>query len=291
MIKREYVQTSWGQVHCYSKGEAAPLLMLHETPRAGWSYAPLIERLSPRYRCIAPDTFGFGMSDPLPADASMEILARSMFELLDRLGIESADLMGFHTGNKIAAAMAALDPSRVRKTVLIGMTHSLVVARKARNAAIMTVVRRHMGQYPDSEDGSHRLRTWTADFAAMAATWFNPALMTSAAISDEALRGQEARMIEMIQCRRSIRQIYQMNFDFDFGATLRKVGAPSLIIECRVPEESHLGEQGEAMKALLSQGELLKIDGASSMRPRPMPTGLRGPRSHFFVAPKAGSQP
>jgi hypothetical protein len=34
------------------------------------------------------------------------------------------------------------------------------------------------------------------------------------------------------------------------------------VIECRVPEEAHLGEQGEAMKALLRQGELLKIEGA-----------------------------
>jgi len=262
MIKRDYVQTPSGRLHCYQQGSGPPLLMLHETPRSGWSYAPLIERLSARYRCVAPDTFGFGLSDPLPEGASMQTLARSMFELMDALGIDSADVLGFHTGNKIAAAMAALDPARVRKTVLIGMTHSLVVGRKARNAAIMTVVSRHMGQYQESADGSHRLRTWTADFAAMAATWFNPALMTGGQISDEALRGQEARMIEMIQCRRSIRTIYQMNFDFDFAATLRQVKAPSLVIECRVPEERHLGEQGEAMRALLSQGELLKIEAA-----------------------------
>ena len=262
MINREYAQTSAGRIHYYEQGSGLPLLMLHETPRSGWSYAPLMGRLSDRYRCIAPDTLGFGMSDPIPEVASMESLARSMFELMDRLGVERADVMGFHTGNKIAAAMAALDPARVRKTVLIGMTHSLVVGRKARNAAIMTVVSRHMGRYPDSEDGSHRLRTWSADFAAMAATWFNPALMTGSSISDEALRGQEARMIEMIQCRRSIRTIYQMNFDFDFAATLRQVRAPSLVIECRVPEEHHLGEQGEAMRALLSDGALLKIEGA-----------------------------
>ncbi len=262
MIKRQYIPTSSGQLHVYEKGEGAALLMLHETPRSGWSYAPLIERLCPRYRCIAPDTLGFGQSDPLPEDASMVSLARNMFELMDKLGVSTADVIGFHTGNKIAAAMAAINPARVRRTVLIGMTHSLIVGRKARNAAIMTVVRRHMGLYPASQDGSHRLRTWAADYAAMAATWFNPALMTAETISDEMLRGQEARMIEMIQCRRSIKQIYQMNFDFDFTASLRQVKVPSLVIECRVPEEAHLGQAGEAVCKLLPDGRLLRLEGA-----------------------------
>jgi len=262
MIRRAYAQTPSGQIHYYEGGRGRPVLMLHETPRSGWSYAPLIERLAPRFRCLAPDTLGFGMSDPLPAGAKMEDLAQSMFELMDGLGIETIDLIGFHTGNKIAAAMAAMRPERVGKAILIGMTHSLVVSRKARNAAIMTVVRRHMGHYVEHDDGADLLRTWGADFGAIASTWFNPAVTNATEIDAARLRGQEARTIEAIQCRHTIRPIYQMNFDFDFTATLKRVKAPTLVIECKVPEEAHLGAQGPAMLELLDQGELLTLEHA-----------------------------
>lgn len=159
-MKRAYLSTGIGQIHLYEHGQGEAVLMLHETPRSARSFAPLMQALGSRYRSIAPDNPGFGMSDPLPEDATMESLARVMVEVLDGLQIERAHLIGFHTGNKIAAAMAAHHPDRVAKTVLIGMTHSLVVSRRARNAAIMEIVRRHFGGFEPTADGSHLLRTW-----------------------------------------------------------------------------------------------------------------------------------
>ena len=242
-MKRAYLDTSAGQIHLYEHGRGEAVLMLHETPRSARSFAPLMERMGGKFRCIAPDNPGFGMSDPLPANFTMERLADLMIELLDQLGIARAHLIGFHTGNKVAAAMAARHPERVGGVVLIGMTHSLVVSRKARNAAIMEVVRRHFGGFVEQDDGSHLLRTWGADFGALAGLWWKPAVLGAAHIDDAVLAGQEQRAIESIQCRRAIRQIYAMNFDFDFTATLRRVKAPALVIECCVPEELHLGRQ------------------------------------------------
>lgn len=262
-MKRAYAGTSPGQIHYYDHGHGEPLLMLHATPRSAKSFAPLMERLGARFHCVAPDLPGFGLSDPLPADASMESLARTMVSLLDELGIARAHVIGFHTGNKIAAAMAAHFPDRVGRVMLIGMTHSLVVSRRARNAAIMTVVRRHMGDYAENADGTHRLRTWAADFGALSADWWNPAMLMAAQINDEVLRGQEFRVVEGILCRRTIKKIYSMNFDFDFTATLKRVKAPALVIECCVPEEAHLGAQGPKMLKLLREAELLTLKGAA----------------------------
>ena len=261
-MKRGYANTPLGQIHTYSHGRGAPLLLLHETPRSAWSFAPLMKLMGTRFGCLAPDTLGFGMSDaPLPK-GKIEDLARSMIHVLDEHGIERTHVLGFHTGNKIAAAMAAAYPDRIDRVILVGMTHSLVVSRKERNAAIMNIVRRHMGNYAENADGSHLLRNWASDFNALADVWWNPAIMTGRRITDAALRGQEARMIEMIQCRRAIAQVYAMNFDFDFAATLRRVKAPTQVIECRVPEEAHLGAQGPKMMKLLKRGELVSLDGA-----------------------------
>jgi pimeloyl-ACP methyl ester carboxylesterase len=261
-MKRGYASTPEGQIHFYTHGRGEPLLLLHETPRSAWSFAPLMRLLGGRFRCFAPDTLGFGMSDPLPAKARMEDLARSMIHFLDAQKIGRAHVLGFHTGNKIAAAMAAHDPDRVGRVVLLGMTHSLVVSRKDRDAAIMAIVKKYMANHRESPDGSHLLRAWASDYAGLAGVWWNPAVVTGRRITDQALRGQEARAIEMIQCRRTIKQIYGMNFGFDFTATLRRVKAPAQVIECRMPEEAHLGAQGPKMIRLLKRGELVTLKNA-----------------------------
>ena len=261
-MKRAYATVPEGQIHYYNHGRGQPLLMLHETPRSAWSFAPLMHKMGKRFNCFAPDTLGFGNSDAPAPGASMEDLARSMIHLLDQLHIEKVRVLGFHTGNKIAAIMAAAYPERIEKTVLIGMTHSLVVSRKERNAAIMEVVRKHMGSYEDNPDGSHLLRNWAADFSGMSQVWWNPSIMTAARITPEVLRGQEARMVEMIQCRNHIAQVYKMNFDFDFSATLRRIKSPTLVIECSVPQEAHLGAQGPKMLKLLKNAELVTLQNA-----------------------------
>lgn len=261
-MKRGYAQTAEGQLHYYTHGRGEPLLMLHEVPRSARSFAPIMRLLGGRFRCLAVDTLGFGHSDPLPAKARMEDLARNMIHFLDALGIERAHVLGFHTGNKIAAAMAAEYPDRIGKAVLIGMTHSLVVSRKDRDAAILGIVRKYMTTYRESPDGGHLVRAWAADYGSLAAIWWDPAVMAARKVTDAALRRQELRMIEMIECRRSIRQIYAMNFGFDMTAMLRRVKLPALVIECRVAQETHLGAQGPKMMKLLKRGELVTLKDA-----------------------------
>ena len=261
-MKRGYADTPEGQLHYYTHGRGEPLLLLHETPCSARSFGTMMRALGGRFRCYAVDTLGFGGSDPLPAKARMEDLARNMIHFLDALGIRRAHVIGFHTGNKIAAAMAAGFPDRVGKAVLIGMTHSLVVSRRHRDAAIMGIVRKYMTAYRESPDGGHLVRAWAADYGSLAGIWWDPAVMGGRKITDKALRRQESRMIEMIQCRRSIKQIYAMNFGFDLSATLRRVKVPALVFECSVPEEAHLGTQGPTLMKLLKHGALVTLKGA-----------------------------
>ncbi|MSP97237.1 MAG: alpha/beta hydrolase [Betaproteobacteria bacterium] len=262
MMKRGYAQTTEGQIHYLTHGRGDPLLLLHATPRSAASFAPLMRLLGRNFECFAADTLGFGNSDPLSPKAKMEDLARSMVHFLDAQGIKHAHVLGFHQGNKIAAALAAGFPVRVSKAVLVGMTHSLVVSRKDRNAAIMNIVSKYMTTYRESPDGAHLLRGWAADYHSLAGIWWNPGIMTGRRITEGALRTQESRMIEMIQCRRSIKEGYAMNFGFDLSATLRRIKAPTQVIECCMSDEAHLGAQGPKMIKLLKRGELVTLKNA-----------------------------
>lgn len=42
------------------------LLLVHGKPESGHVFAPLVERLSDRFRCVAPDLRWFGGSDEPP---------------------------------------------------------------------------------------------------------------------------------------------------------------------------------------------------------------------------------
>ena len=261
-MKRGYADTPMGQVHYYMHGRGEPLLLLHQTPRSARTFGRMMRFLGGRFRCFAADTLGFGGSDPLPAKVTMEGLARSMIHFLDAQKIQKAHVLGFHTGNKIAAAMAAEFPDRVSKVVLVGMTHSLVISRKHRDAAIMEIVKKYMTAYRESPDGAHLVRGWAADYGSLAGIWWDPTIMMQPKITDAVLRRQESRMIEMIQARHSTKQIYGMNFGFDLTATLRRIKVPTQVIECCVPEEAHLGAQGPAIVKLLRRGELVTMKGA-----------------------------
>lgn len=62
-IRRRIVDTPHGQVHVRATdGEGRPLLLLHQSPRSGLMFEPLMERVD--RPAIAPDRIGYGYSDP-----------------------------------------------------------------------------------------------------------------------------------------------------------------------------------------------------------------------------------
>lgn len=79
-------------------------------------------------RVIALDNRGHGQSEKLydPAQYTTSIMARDVVNLLDHLGIERADVMGYSMGARIAAFMALEHPSRLRRAILGGLGDRLV---------------------------------------------------------------------------------------------------------------------------------------------------------------------
>jgi pimeloyl-ACP methyl ester carboxylesterase len=122
-IRRGYADTPSGQVHYAAAGEGSPLLLFHHTPRSLEFYRPILSLLGRRRLAIALDTPGFGNSDALPGEASIEEYARSLVSAADALGLEEFDVCGSNTGAGIALEVAATRPERVRRIVLIGMPY------------------------------------------------------------------------------------------------------------------------------------------------------------------------
>lgn len=118
MITRHFVDVrnadgSLRRVHYRCAGAGPPLLMVHQSPRSSAEYIPLIERWAEHFTIYAPDTPGFGDSEPLPHDRpECEDYADAVIAFLDALGLGHVAAYGFHSGAIILVTAARRAPER-----------------------------------------------------------------------------------------------------------------------------------------------------------------------------------
>ena len=102
------------------RGSGRPLLLLHGWGVSSELFAPILDVLQPGRRLIVPDLPGFGAT-PEPASAwSVHDYAAWCIALLDRLGVATVDLIGHSNGGRVGIVMAAANPGRVSRMVLVG---------------------------------------------------------------------------------------------------------------------------------------------------------------------------
>jgi poly(3-hydroxyoctanoate) depolymerase len=100
------------------RGEGRPLLLLNGLGTGAETWAWLEERLSRSARTIAVELPGAGRS-PTPAlPFSIAGLARVAAGVLDRLEIETTDVLGFSLGGIVAQQLAHDRPARIRRLAL-----------------------------------------------------------------------------------------------------------------------------------------------------------------------------
>lgn len=122
-VRREYVDGPDGQLHVRRAGEPGKgtraLLCLHLSPGSGRMYEELLAEMGEDRFALAPDTPGYGASDPPSAPPTIGTFADTMLALLDHYGVDEVDVLGYHTGSKTAVEMALRAPDRVHSLVLV----------------------------------------------------------------------------------------------------------------------------------------------------------------------------
>lgn len=107
-----------------TRTEGPAILCLHGRWGRGETWTDFIRRYGDRYRIIAPDQRGHGLSGRPEGSYETEEMAQDMLSLLDRLGLESAIIVGHSMGGGIAACMAAAFPGRARALAILDKSAS-----------------------------------------------------------------------------------------------------------------------------------------------------------------------
>lgn len=111
------------QVHCLAEGpaERTPLICLHPVPFDGKYFADFALSFGAERTIWAPDYPGYGGSTAPLSQPSIDDYASVILEALSSsdLPINSAHLLGFHTGCLVACEMARQQPDHIADLVLI----------------------------------------------------------------------------------------------------------------------------------------------------------------------------
>ena len=107
------------RLHYVDEGEGEAIVMVHGNPSWSFLYRKLIMNLRGRYRCIAIDLPGFGLSEP-PASFghTPEEHAGLIAAWLDCLEIKNATLVAHDWGGPIGIAASFSQPGRITRYVL-----------------------------------------------------------------------------------------------------------------------------------------------------------------------------
>ncbi len=120
-FESKWFEGSVGPMHYVDEGDGQPILMFHGNPTWSFLYRHVIKALRDRFRCIAVDYPGFGLSGrPTGYGYTPAEHAAVVGELVRALDLRELIVMGHDWGGPIGLSVACADPTRVVGLVLGG---------------------------------------------------------------------------------------------------------------------------------------------------------------------------
>jgi 3-oxoadipate enol-lactonase len=224
-------------------GSGPVVVLLHGFPFDRSMWRGQVEKLSDRFRVIAPDLRGHGGTTVTRGPSTMEEMADDVAALLDELNVPRAVLCGLSMGGYVALAFFRSHPERVRALVLADTRPRADAeeARRTREQNALRALDEGMAPIVDAmlpKLLSPRTRECAPEVVARVREMM---LGMNAEGAAAALRGMALRR--------------------DQTDTLSKVDVPTLIVvgsEDAVTPPS----DAEAMSALIEGSRLVRVEGA-----------------------------
>ena len=116
-----YADVNGLSLHYEEHGSGEPLILLHGGIGAGEMFGAIMPGLSAGRRVITVDLQGHGGTADVDRPLRPELMADDIAALLDHLGLEQVDLMGYSLGGLVALRTAIQHPARIRRLVLVAV--------------------------------------------------------------------------------------------------------------------------------------------------------------------------
>jgi pimeloyl-ACP methyl ester carboxylesterase len=120
MTELTYLELHGDRIAYRDAGSGHALLLIHGMAGSSATWRAIIPQLSKKYRVIAPDLLGHGMSAKPRGDYSLGAFAVFLRDLLDELGVDRATVIGQSLGGGIAMQFTHQHRDYCERLALIG---------------------------------------------------------------------------------------------------------------------------------------------------------------------------
>jgi pimeloyl-ACP methyl ester carboxylesterase len=226
-------------------GEVLVLVHGHPFNRSMWK--PQLERFSrDGWRVIAPDLRGYGETTVVPGMTTLDVFARDLAGLLDRIGVGEIVLGGLSMGGQIVMDFHRQFPDRVRGLLLADTFAAAETedGRRRRNAIADRLLREGMAAYADEELPKMVAPYNIEALPAVAEHVLGMMRATPAEGAAAALRGRAERP--------------------DYVQLLPKITVPTLVVVGRDDTYTPVSD-GEVLRDHIPDSRLVIIEGAAHL--------------------------
>lgn len=106
-------------VHLYyeTHGTGRPMILLHGGLGSGEMFGPILPTLAEHHQVVAVDLQGHGRTADVDRPLDVTLMADDVAALIDHLGLEKPDVVGYSLGGGVALQVAIRHPEKVGRLV------------------------------------------------------------------------------------------------------------------------------------------------------------------------------
>ena len=119
-----YADVNGIRLYYETRGSGRPLILLHGGLGSGEMFGPILPTLAANHQVIAVDLQGHGRTADIDRPIDARLMADDIAALIEHLGLEKPDVMGYSLGGGVAFFAAVRHPDLVRRLVMISANMS-----------------------------------------------------------------------------------------------------------------------------------------------------------------------
>jgi pimeloyl-ACP methyl ester carboxylesterase len=113
-----YAEVNGINLYYETHGTGRPLILLHGGLASGEMFEPILPALTERHQVVIVDLQGHGRTADIDRPIDVRLMADDIAALIDHIGLERPDVVGYSLGGGVAFFTASKYPEKVGKLVM-----------------------------------------------------------------------------------------------------------------------------------------------------------------------------
>src|SRR5947209_19149790 len=115
--KGQYADVNGINLYYETQGSGRPLILLHGGLGSGEMFGPIVPTLAANHQLVVVDLQGHGRTADIDRPIDTRLMADDIAALIDHLGLDKPDVVGYSLGGGVALQTAAKYPAKVGRLV------------------------------------------------------------------------------------------------------------------------------------------------------------------------------